>query len=52
MDRDLSVYAAYLIDKMCRIKDRHRDILTFDEVDTINDICNLLDHNRGELKRE
>ena len=33
---DVKVYANCLIDEMIRIKDRHRDVLTGTEIDSIN----------------
>ena len=48
---DVQVYANMLIDELNRIKDHHRDILNSSEIDTINDTCNLIYHNREELLR-
>ena len=48
---DIGVYANCLIDELIGIKDRHRDILSGTEIDSINDICNLVSHNIGELKK-
>lgn len=48
---DIQVYGNALIDEMCLIKDRHRDVLSRTEIDSINDICNLVQHNLKELKR-
>ncbi len=33
-----------IIDKLCLIKDRNRSSLSRDEIDAINDACNLLEH--------
>ena len=39
------VYVNTLIDKLIAIKDFNRDTLTRNEIDTINTVCNLLEHN-------
>lgn len=39
------VYINTLIDKLIAIKDSNRNTLTRNEVDTINSVCNLLEHN-------
>ena len=48
---DVKVYAQMLIDKLTSLKDSNRNALTKNEIDTINSACNLIDHNREELKR-
>ena len=50
--KDLELIANKTVDDLIRIKDRHRDILMADEINTINAACNLIYHNRKELKRE
>ena len=47
---DLAVYASELVDRLISIKDRYRGELCSSDVDTINDACNLIYHNRKELK--
>lgn len=39
------VYINTLIDKLIAIKDSNRNTLTRNEVDTINSVANLLEHN-------
>lgn len=51
MEMDVKVYAQMLIDKLTSLKDSNRNALTKNEIDTINSACNLIDHNREELKR-
>ena len=51
MEMDVRVYAQMLIDKLINLKDSNRNTLTKNEIDTINSACNLIDHNREELKR-
>lgn len=48
---DVAVYAHMVVDQLIRIKDNHRDILNNTEVDTLNDACNIIEHNIRELKR-
>ncbi len=50
--KDLELLASTTVDQLIRIKDRHRDILMADEVNTINRAANLIYHNRKELKQE
>ena len=50
VNENISVYANTIIDGLIAIKDRHRDVLTSSEVDTLNDACNLISHNIKELK--
>lgn len=40
------------VEELIRIKDRHRDILMADEINALNNACNLLYHNRKGLKKE
>ena len=49
---DVHVYANVLVDELIAIKDRHRDVLNRTEVESINDICNLVTHNIKEIKRK
>ena len=48
---DVKVYANYVVEKLIRLKDSNKSVLTRNEVDAINDACNLIDHNLEELKR-
>ena len=48
---DLEVYASTLVDELIAIKDHHKDVLNRSEVDSINDACNLIYHNRKEIKK-
>ena len=34
-----------LVEKLIAIKDRHKPELSFDEIDTLNDACNIIYHN-------
>ena len=45
-------YANGLVERLISLKDSNRSNLTRSEIDTINDACNLIYHNRKELKRE
>ena len=47
---NMQVYASGLIDKLIAIKDSNRNVLTKNEIDTINATCNLIEHNIEELK--
>lgn len=38
-------YANNLIEKLIALKDSNKGTLTRNEIDTINDACNLIDHN-------
>lgn len=38
-----------IIDRLISIKDSHRDELTYSEIDTINDACNILEENTDIL---
>lgn len=49
---DIRTYANTLIDQLIRIKDNHRDVLTFDEIEHLNDACNLISHNLERLEEE
>ena len=50
MNIDIEVYANELVERLIRLKDSNKQTLTRNEIDTINDACNLIDHNRKELK--
>lgn len=39
-----------LVDKLINIKDKHRNVLSIEEVETLNAACNLIDHNLDKLK--
>ena len=39
------VYVNTLIDKLIAIKDSNRGTLTRNEIDTLNSVANLLEHN-------
>lgn len=47
---NIEQYANGLVEKVIRIRD-HYDMSREDR-DTLADVCNLIDHNIGELKRE
>ena len=47
---DVEVYANELVERLIRLKDANRGTLTRNEIDTINDACNIIDHNRKVLK--
>lgn len=47
---DIQAYANELVERLIRLKDSNKSTLTRNEVDTINDACNLIDHNLKELK--
>lgn len=47
---NVEVYADELVERLIRLKDSNKSTLTRNEVDTINDACNLIYHNRKELK--
>lgn len=49
---DIKAYANTLIDQLISIKDNHRDVLTFEEIDYINDACNLISKNIERLEEE
>lgn len=51
MNIDIEVYANELVERLIRLKDSNKQTLTRNEIDTINDACNLIDHNRKELKQ-
>jgi hypothetical protein len=47
---NLEQYADGLVERLISLKDSNRSNLTRNEIDTINDACNLIYHNRKELK--
>lgn len=49
---DLELYASKIVDELIRIKDMHKDIFYADEINTINNACNLIYHNRKVLEKE
>ena len=42
---NMKVYVNTMIDKLIAIKDSNKGTLTVNEIDTINAVCNLLEHN-------
>jgi len=48
---DVKAYANELVERLIRLKDSNKSTLTRNEIDTINDACNLIDHNIKELKQ-
>ena len=50
-DKELRTYANTCVDHLIAIKDSHRDVLMWSEIDAINDICNLVTHNIDNLRR-
>lgn len=47
----VEVYANELVERLIRLKDANKSTLTRNEVDTINDACNIIDHNRKLLEQ-
>lgn len=47
---NMQTYASGIIDKLIAIKDSNKDHLTRNEIDTLNAACNLIDHNKKDLK--
>ena len=45
------VYINTLIDKLIAIKDSNRNTLTRNELDTLNSVCNLLEHNIERIEK-
>jgi hypothetical protein len=43
--KQVIAYANNLIEKLIALKDSNKGTLTRNEIDTINDACNLIDHN-------
>lgn len=43
--KQVKAYANNLIEKLIVLKDSNKGTLTRNEIDTINDACNLIDHN-------
>lgn len=55
MDRvlyDVRVYANDVVDRLNGIKDRNLDKLSRSEIETLNDACNIIEHNIKEIVRE
>ena len=50
--KDLELYASMTVDRLINIKDRHKSELSLDEIETINNACNLIYHNRKVLEQE
>lgn len=42
---NMKVYVNTMIDKLIAIKDSNKQNLTRNEIDTLNSVCNLLEHN-------
>jgi hypothetical protein len=49
---DVRAYANGVVERLIAIKDRNRDKLTRGEIDTLNDACNIIEHNIKEIVRE
>ena len=45
------VYVNTLIDKLIAIKDSNRNTLTRNEIDTLNSVANLLEHNIERIEK-
>ena len=45
------VYVNTLIDKLIAIKDSNRNTLTRNEIDTLNSVANLLEHNIERIEQ-
>ena len=43
-------YANLIVEKLIALKDTNKSNLTRNEIDTLNAACNLIDHNREDLK--
>ena len=46
---NMKVYVNTLVDKLIAIKDSNKGILTVNEIDTLNAVANLLEHNIENL---
>ena len=51
VETDMRVYGNYIIEKLIALKDANKSQLTRNEIDTLNDAANLIEHNLSELKR-
>lgn len=49
---DVRVYANDVVDRLNGIKDRNLDKLSRNEIETLNDACNIIEHNIKEIVRE
>ena len=49
---DVRVYANDVVDRLIALKDMNRDKLTRSEIETLNDACNIIEHNIKEIVRE
>ena len=49
---NMELYAARIANQLDIIKDRHRDVLMADELNTISAAVNLIYHNRKVLEKE
>ena len=47
---DIIAYANTIVEKLINIKDSNKGTLTRNEIDTLNAACNLIDHNKEDLK--
>lgn len=50
MRREIERYADELVERLICLKDLNRKTLTSGEIDTINEACNLIDHNKEYLQ--
>lgn len=50
MDKDISVYACELVERIINLKDRYKSVMNRTDIDTLNDAANIIYHNRKELK--
>lgn len=49
---DLEMFANRLVEELILLKDMHKQELDKREIDTINNSCNLIYHNRKVLQSE
>lgn len=47
---DIIAYANTIVEKLISLKDSNKGTLTRNEIDTLNAACNLIDHNKKDLK--
>lgn len=52
MIHDVKVYAATVVEDMVKIAEKHNDVLTPTEVETIHDAALLILHNIKDIVRE
>lgn len=46
----IEVYAGELVERLICLKDTNRSTLTRNEIDTLNSVANLIDHNLKNLE--